>query len=147
MLHSEAMKTVGRRRSAHTLEAASKLQELAAGLVEGSRPATLVDLLSLCRALNERGARYVIIGGTAMLNLGFVRATEDIDLLVARGEEEERKVIEGVATLPDGAAREVIPGEIEQCEVIRGADEIVVDLMSRAFGITYESPRLRSCCG
>jgi predicted nucleotidyltransferase len=48
---------------------------------EVSRPATLEDLLSLCRALNDRGAHYVVIGGTAMLNLGFVRATEDIDRL------------------------------------------------------------------
>ena len=68
-----------------------------------SRPATLEDLVKLCRELNARGARFVIIGGTAMMNLGFVRATEDIDLLVARGMDEERKVIDAIATLPDGS--------------------------------------------
>jgi hypothetical protein len=104
---------------------------------ESSRPATLEDLVKLCRSLNEHGARYVIIGGTAMLNLGFVRATEDIDLLVARGKSEERKLIDGVATLPDGAAREIVPGEIESSGVVRVADEIVVDLMSKASGVSF----------
>jgi hypothetical protein len=47
-----------------------------------SRPPTLDDLIDLCRRLNEEGAEYVVIGGMAILQLGFVRATEDIDLLV-----------------------------------------------------------------
>jgi hypothetical protein len=102
-----------------------------------SRPATLEDLVALCSALNNRGARYVIIGGTAMIQLGFVRATEDIDLLIQTGEN-ERKVIDGVATLPDHAAKEIQPGEIEKYEVIRVADEIVVDLMAKATGISFE---------
>jgi len=103
-----------------------------------SRPATLEDLLFLCRSLNEQGARYIVIGGTAMIQLGFIRATEDVDLLVDRGRENERRTIEAVGTLPDHAAREIQPGEIEQFEVIRVADEIVVDLMSKASDLTYE---------
>jgi len=47
-----------------------------------SRPPLLEDLLTICRALNERGARYVVVGGMAVIHDGFVRATEDIDLLV-----------------------------------------------------------------
>ena len=47
-----------------------------------SRPPLLEDLLTICRALNERGARYVVVGGMAVIHAGFVRATEDIDLLV-----------------------------------------------------------------
>ncbi len=47
-----------------------------------SRPPTLEDLVALCRRLNEEGARYVIVGGMAIIQLGLVRATEDIDLLV-----------------------------------------------------------------
>jgi hypothetical protein len=45
-----------------------------------SRPPTLDDLIELCRRLNEEGAGYVVIGGMAVLQLGFARATEDIDL-------------------------------------------------------------------
>src|SRR5438046_2941798 len=47
-----------------------------------SRIPTLDDLLFLCRKLNEAGARYVVIGGWAVIQHGFGRTTEDIRLLV-----------------------------------------------------------------
>ncbi len=104
---------------------------------EASRPATLEDLVRLCKALNERGAKYIVIGGTAMIQLGFVRATEDIDLLISTELENESRVIQAVGTLHDHAALEIKPGEIEEYEVIRVADEIVVDLMARAANVEY----------
>ena len=39
------------------------------------------DLARLCRALNEHAARYVLIGGFAMIAHGAGRFTKDIDLL------------------------------------------------------------------
>ena len=42
------------------------------------------DLISLARELNRLGVAYVVIGGFAINRLGLVRATEDIDLLIAR---------------------------------------------------------------
>ena len=42
------------------------------------------DLLKICRALNESGARYIVIGGMALVYHGFNRGTEDIDLLVPK---------------------------------------------------------------
>lgn len=47
-----------------------------------ARPPGVADLVSLCRSLNREGARYIVIGGMAIIQAGFVRATEDIDLLV-----------------------------------------------------------------
>ena len=41
------------------------------------------------------------------------------------------------ASGPDGAARQIKPGEIAQWVVVRIADEIVVDLMRSACGIDY----------
>ncbi len=104
-----------------------------------SRPPTLKDLIDLCRELNKQKARYVVIGGMAVIHHGFVRATEDIDLLVDTSLENEKAVIKALSTLPDGAAKELKPGEISQYEVIRVADEIVVDLMKKACGIDYAS--------
>ena len=40
------------------------------------------DLLKICKSLNEHGAKYLVIGGMAMVLHGFNRGTEDIDLLV-----------------------------------------------------------------
>lgn len=48
-----------------------------------SREPTLEDLRTLCRELNARGARYLVIGGFAIRAAGYVRRTVDIDLLMA----------------------------------------------------------------
>ena len=46
----------------------------------------------LCRELNARGARYVLIGGLAMAHQGLLRATEDVDLLIEQSRENQHKV-------------------------------------------------------
>jgi hypothetical protein len=61
----------------------------------------------------------------------------DIDLIVARDRENEAKVFSALSTLPDNAARELQPGELLQYNVIRVADEVLVDLMGSAGGIDY----------
>lgn len=102
-----------------------------------SRPPSKEDLVALCRELNDRGANYVIIGGFAMMHAGYPRFTADVDLLVETGIENERKVLDAVATLPDHAAAELHPGEIEEYRVVRVADEIVVDLLALACGVSF----------
>jgi sirohydrochlorin ferrochelatase len=102
-----------------------------------SREPTVEDLRDLCRALNERGARYVVIGGFAIRAAGYNRRTMDVDLLIADDRDNQVRVFDALATLPDQAARELRPGELQQYTVVRVADEIVVDLMARAGGIDY----------
>jgi hypothetical protein len=101
------------------------------------REPTLEDLVDLCRELNQRGARYVVVGGFAVRAAGYVRQTMDIDLLVDADPDNEARIYAALSTLPDNAARELRPGEIEQYTVIRVADEIVVDLMKTASGMDY----------
>jgi hypothetical protein len=103
-----------------------------------SRPPLEADLVGLCRELNQRGACYVVIGGFAVITAGLPRVTGDIDLLVAADRENEAKVFSALATLPDNAVRELQPGELQQYNVIRVADEILVDLMRSAAGIEYQ---------
>jgi hypothetical protein len=102
-----------------------------------SREPTLEDLRDLCRALNERGVRYVVIGGFAIRAAGYIRRTMDVDLMVADDAENEARVFDALATLPDQASRELRPGELRQYNVIRVADEILVDLLRSAGGIEY----------
>lgn len=110
-------------------------------ILEESRVPTVEDLVKLCREMNQRNAKYIVIGGFAIMQEGFVRGTEDIDLLVETTPENEQKVIEALGTLEDGAALEIKPGEIQKYEVIRVADEIVVDLMAKASGLTYQDSK------
>lgn len=102
-----------------------------------SREPTLEDLRDLCRELNQRDARYVVIGGFAIRAAGYNRRTMDIDLIVAADRDNETRVFDALATLPDRAVRELQPGELQQYTVIRIADEILVDLMRIAGGIDY----------
>ena len=102
-----------------------------------SRPPTEADLVGLCRELNQRGAKYIVIGGFAIIAAGLPRMTADVDLLVAADLENEARIYAGLATLPDNAVRELQPGELQQYNVIRVGDEILVDLMRSAGGIEY----------
>lgn len=103
-----------------------------------SREPTVEDLRDLCRALNDRSAQYIVVGGFAMRAASYIRGTMDIDLIVAADPENEARVFEAVATLPDQAARELGTGDLVRYTVVRVADEIVVDLMRSAGGIDYE---------
>jgi len=44
-----------------------------------SREPTVEDLRDLCRELNQRGARYVVIGGFAIMAARYNRRTMDVD--------------------------------------------------------------------
>lgn len=103
-----------------------------------SRPPTLEDLLALCRHLNDAGAKYIVIGGVAMIQHGFVRATEDIDLLVDAAIDNQEKVRLAMDYLPDHAIREMGQDDLNNYTVVRIADEIVVDLMKIACNVDYE---------
>lgn len=101
------------------------------------RAPTLADLRALCRALNDEGARYVVVGGFAIRAAGYSRTTMDVDLIVATDPDNEMRVYRALATLPDKAVSELEIGEIDKYVVVRVADEIVVDLMKTAGGIDY----------
>jgi len=97
------------------------------------------DLLRICASLNEAGARYIVIGGMAMVLHGFNRGTEDIDLLVDRAVENIARLREALSILPDNAVKQVKDSDIDEYGVIRVADEVVVDLMGSACGIDFNA--------
>jgi len=102
-----------------------------------SRPPRLEDLLKICDALNASGSKYVVVGGMAVIQAGFVRATEDIDLLVEASPENIERIRDALSVLPDQAVRDVRPDDVDRYTVVRVADEVVVDLMKSACGIEY----------
>jgi hypothetical protein len=103
-----------------------------------ARAPELEDVVGLCRSLNAAGARYVLIGGFAVILHGFVRTTKDIDLLVDPSAENIRALKSALAALPDNAAADIQDDDVSRYGVVRVADEIVVDLMGRACGLTYQ---------
>ena len=57
-----------------------------------SRAPSAEDLVVLCKSLNENNVKYIVVGGMAMINAGFSRATVDIDLLVDASNENIKKI-------------------------------------------------------
>ena len=62
------------------------------------------DVVRICGALNESGARYLLIGGFAVIAHGAGRFTKDIDLLIDDAPENVARVKQAPAVLPDNAA-------------------------------------------
>jgi predicted nucleotidyltransferase len=102
------------------------------------RPPTLDDLRRICSSLEEQGARYVLIGGFAVILHGGERTTKDIDLLVDADPENVERVKRALSILEDNAAAEIEPGDLERYTVVRVADEVMVDLLASACGVTWE---------
>ena len=99
------------------------------------------DLVRLCREFNRLGAKYIVIGGFAIQQHGFQRATGDIDFLIDTDAENEAAVFKALEILADKAVLELKPGEVSAYSVVRVCDEIVVDLMAMACGIDYASAK------
>jgi predicted nucleotidyltransferase len=98
--------------------------------------------LVLLRRFQDEGVEYVLIGGQAVRLNGFVRATEDIDILLKPGRSNGERIIRALSFLTssadlDSAWFEPHPeGDIEN---IRVADDLLVDLLFAANGETFES--------
>jgi hypothetical protein len=107
------------------------------GPSEGPRPPGRDDLTRLCAELNRLGACYVVVGGFAVIEAGFPRFTQHLDLLVDVSPENEARVFEALRCLPDKAVDELDPGDVERFAVVRVGDEIVVDLMKSGCGVDY----------
>src|ERR1700739_3800006 len=107
-------------------------------MAEATRPPERSDLLRVCAELNRLGAKYIVIGGLAMNELGLVRVTEDIDLLIESPPENQQRVREALRVLPERAIDEFGPEEdLRDWVVGRVNDEITVDLMTSACAVTY----------
>ena len=98
--------------------------------------------IKLLRRFQEEGVEYVLVGGQAVRLNGFVRATEDVDVLLKPTRENGEKIIRALSFLQ--AATELdpawfAPSESGEVENIRVADTLLIDLLFAANGHTFES--------
>lgn len=105
---------------------------------QSPRPPEDHDLIALCRELNGQGAHYLVVGGMAIIQQGYLRATEDIDLLVQRSEENRLSIVRAMEMLPGKSAREITERDFKDYAVVRIVDDLMIDLMMSACGVSYE---------
>ncbi len=106
------------------------------------------SLSRLFAALHREGVEYVLVGGQAVRFNGFLRATEDVDVLVAGTRDNGERVKRALAFLPsskDIDSAWFVPSESGEVENIRVADDILIDLLFSANGQSYEmlKPNIR----
>jgi hypothetical protein len=98
-------------------------------------------LLRLLSRFGEERVEYVLVGGQAVRLNGFLRATEDVDVLVRPTRENGERVRRALSFL--ASARDLDPAwfepQTDEVENIRVADDLIVDLLFAANGETYES--------
>jgi hypothetical protein len=94
-------------------------------------------LIRVCGLLNKHNAQYLIVGGRACWLHGYVRATIDVDVLVPEDVENHKRVIAALSELHDRAAAELTPQDFISNVVVKVADEIEVDVSTRAWKVSY----------
>ena len=80
------------------------------------------DVVRICRALNQAQARYILIGGFAVIAHGAGRFTKAIDLLVDDSPENVGRLKQGLSVLADNAAAEIGDTDVRDHVVVRVAD-------------------------
>jgi hypothetical protein len=95
--------------------------------------------LTLLRRFQDEGVQYVLVGGQAVRLNGFLRATEDVDLLLESSRANGEKVIKALDFL--ASSTELDPEWFEprpdgEVENIRVADDLILDLLFAANGQT-----------
>src|SRR5258708_31625824 len=94
-------------------------------------------LLRVCSLLNKHGAQYLVVGARACWLHGYVRATMDVDILIPEDLENHARVIAALSELEDHAAAELTPQDLVENVVVKVADEVEVDVSTRAWKVSY----------
>jgi hypothetical protein len=100
------------------------------GTIRQAHPMTepIVDARALLRGLHEHQVDYVLFGAIAMLFYGYVRTTEDIDIVVSPDEANIRRVTDWLISLK--AVLKLNPkrpfGSRERWGMLKGSNATVV---------------------
>src|SRR5438876_4607933 len=94
-------------------------------------------LLRVCSLLNKHSAKYLVVGARACWLHGYVRATMDVDILVPEDTGNHERIIAALSELQDHAAAELTPQDFVENVVVKIADEVEVDVSTRARRVSY----------
>lgn len=98
----------------------------------------------ICALLHKHGARYVLVGAQAAILHGYVRDTADVDILIPEDLENHARVIAALSELEDQAAAELTPQDFVENVIVKIADEVEVDVSTRAWKIAYDEAAPRA---
>lgn len=87
---------------------------------------------------------YLVLGGWAAIAHGLPRTTLDVDLWIRPTEDNAARLIAALSEVGFGIAKELTPREILSRQAFLFADQIRIDIFTRAWGLDdYEGARTR----
>lgn len=93
---------------------------------------------SALAVLSRAEVRYLVVGGVACVLNGFVRTTEDVDLLVDAAPDNVARLLSALATIGEGHARELRVEDFADEEgAIRLIEDFPIYLFTRMGGRRY----------
>ena len=103
------------------------------------------NLVRVCLLLRKNNVNFVVIGARACALHGYVRATEDIDILIQKEKTNLEKVIHAVKELYPHMEEEITPEDFYSSIVIKILDEPELDLTISAWSLTFEEAQKDIC--
>jgi len=91
--------------------------------------------------LAERGVQFIVVGGVAVTLQGYVRLTEDVDLLVEPTSGNIQRLLTTLCSWGEGFAAGLTPDDFDDTEgairIVEEAEQCQVDLFTRLSGRRY----------
>lgn len=95
----------------------------------------------LLALLAEAGIRFIVAGGVAVAIQGYVRLTEDVDLLLETSPGNIERLLCALAGYGEGFARELSPDDFTDEEgairIVEETEQMQIDLFTRISGRRY----------
>jgi len=91
--------------------------------------------------LAEAGVDFIVVGGIAVSVQGYVRLTEDVDLLIDDSVSNVKRLLERLATYGEGFARELSSEDFNDEEgairIVEETEQCQIDIFTRMSGRRY----------
>ncbi len=91
--------------------------------------------------LAEGDVRFLVVGGVAVTIQGYVRLTEDLDILLEDNRENIERLLAVLAGYGEGLARELSPEDFTDEEgairVVEESEQMQIDIFTRMGGIRF----------
>ncbi|MEO6786264.1 MAG: nucleotidyl transferase AbiEii/AbiGii toxin family protein [Chthoniobacteraceae bacterium] len=95
----------------------------------------------LLACLAESGVRFVLVGGLAVALHGYVRLTEDVDILLDPSDDNLRRFLACLSCFGEGYARELSPADFTDEEgavrIVEESEHCQLDVFTRMAGLHY----------
>ena len=91
--------------------------------------------------LVDHGVQFIVVGGVAVALQGYLRSTEDVDVLIEAGRENVSRLLEALADYGEGFARELTPDDFTDEEgairIVEESEFCQIDIFTRMTGLHY----------